>query len=338
MTYRPLGRTGVQVSPLTLGAMNFGARANADHADGIRIIHRALDAGINLVDTADVYSQGESEEIVGKALLGRRDEVVLATKFHNQIGENPNHRGSSRRWIVREVENSLRRLRTDHIDLYQVHRPDPDTDLDDTLGALSDLVRQGKIRYYGTSTFSGAQLVQTQWTADRRGREKPSSEQPPYSILARAVEREVLPVAQEYGLAVLPWSPLAGGWLSGGFGRDGHRSSRGERFPARYDAAHPANAAKFEAVRQLEALAEDAGLSLIHLALAFVLRHPAVTSAIIGPRTLEHLESQLDATKVQLSADVLDRIDEIVPPGVTLNAADTGYQPPALRDPAQRRR
>ncbi|XNL29686.1 aldo/keto reductase [Longispora sp. K20-0274] len=335
--YRVLGRTGVRLSPLTLGAMNFGRIGNADHADGIRIIHRALDEGINVIDTADVYSQGESEEVVGKALLdGRRDEVFLATKFHGQMGDNPHHRGNSRRWIIREVENSLRRLQTDHIDLYQVHRPDPTVDFDETLGALSDLVHQGKIRYIGTSTFSAAQIVEGQWTAERRGRERVVAEQPPYSILARGIERDVLPTAQRYGLGILPWSPLAGGWLSGSYLAGGSR--RVERFPARYDAALPANAPKIEAVTKLAALADEAGLSLIHLAIGFVLAHPAVTSAIIGPRTLEHLESQLGAAKVVLSADVLDRIDEIVPPGVNLNPADAGYEPPSITDAALRRR
>jgi aryl-alcohol dehydrogenase-like predicted oxidoreductase len=341
MQLRPFGRTGVQVSPLTLGAMNFGGWGNPDHAASIQIIHRALDAGINVIDTADVYSQGESEEIVGKALgNGRRDDVFLATKFHGQIGEHPNHRGNSRRWIVREVEASLRRLRTDWIDLYQVHRPEPGTDFDETLGALSDLVHAGKVRYLGTSTFEPAQIVEGQWIAQRRNRERVVSEQPPYSILARGIEREMLPVAQRYGLAVLPWSPLAGGWLTGRYhrGLTGPISKRADRLPARYDPTLPGNDSKLDAVEKLLVLAEQAGLSLVHLALAFVLEHPAVTSAIIGPRTLEHLESQLGADKVTLSSDVLDRIDEIVPPGSTLNPADAGYQPPSLTDPAERRR
>ncbi|WP_239347539.1 aldo/keto reductase [Frankia sp. CIT1] len=341
MILRAFGRTGVKVSPLTLGAMMFGAWGNPDHDDSIRIIHRALDAGINIIDTADIYSQGESEEIVGKALAGGlRDEVVLATKFHAPMGDNPNHRGNSRRWIIREVENSLLRLRTDWIDLYQVHRPEPGTDFDDTLGALSDLVHQGKIRYIGTSTFEPSAIVEGQWIAERRGRERVVSEQPPYSLLARGVEREVLPVAQRYGLAVIPWSPLAGGWLSGRYrkGAELPVSGRGQRTPGRFDLTLPANATKLEAVERLALLAEDAGLSLIHLAIAFVLTHPAVTSAIIGPRTLEQLESQLDAVKVTLSPDVLNRIDEIVPPGITINMADAGYEPPSLTEPAARRR
>ncbi|WP_373315502.1 aldo/keto reductase [Actinoplanes campanulatus] len=340
MPLRPFGRTGVKVSALALGTMMFGERGNPDHHDSIRIIHRALDAGINLVDTADVYSQGESEEIVGKALKNRRDDVFLATKFHGQIGTDPNHFGNSRRWIIREVEHSLRRLRTDHIDLYQVHRPEEDTDFDETLGALSDLVHQGKIRYIGTSTFEPSAIVEGQWIASRRGRERVVSEQPPYSILARGIEREVLPIAQKYGLAVIPWSPLAGGWLSGKFraGAPQPATSRGGRQPGRFEIGAPENAGKLAAVEALALLAEQSGLSLIDLALGFVLEHPAVTAPIIGPRTLEQLEDQLGAAQVRLSRDVLDEIDKIVPPGVTLSDRDQGYQPPSVTDPARRRR
>ncbi|MEU5326952.1 aldo/keto reductase [Streptomyces parvus] len=339
--YRNLGRTGVQVSPLALGTMMFGARGNTDHDDSVRIIHHALDSGINFVDTADVYSRGESETIVGKALAGgRRDNVVLATKFHGRLGDDPNEAGNSRRWIIREVENSLRRLGTDWIDLYQVHRPEPDTDFDETLGALTDLVRQGKIRYIGTSTFEPSAIVEGQWTAERRGRERVVAEQPPYSLLARGIEREVLPVAQRYGLGVLSWSPLAGGWLTGRYrkGAEQPASSRAEHQAARFDIAAPENAAKLAAADALAVLAEEAGLTLVQLGLAFVLEHPAVTSAIIGPRTFEQLESQLGADKVRLSRDVLDRIDEIVPPGVTLSARDAGYTPAVLTDASLRRR
>lgn len=339
--HRPLGRTGLKVNPLTLGTMMFGAIGNTDHEDSIRIIHRALDAGINLVDTADVYSHGESEEIVGKALKGRRDDVVLATKVHGRLGEDVNQFGNSRRWIIREVEDSLRRLDTDWIDLYQVHRPEPDTDIDETLGALTDLVRQGKIRYFGTSTFLPSQIVEAQYVARERHRERPVSEQPPYSLLVRHTEREVLPVAQQHGLGVLPWSPLAGGWLSGRYTRDEvalPTSSRADRQPARHDPTLPENARKLEAVLALTDLAEESGLSLVHLALAFVLAHPAVTSAIIGPRTIDHLEAALGADKIELTPEILDKIDEIVPPGTTLNEADRGWQPPALTDPRERRR
>jgi len=340
MEYRTLGRTGVKVSPLCLGAMMFGAWGERDHDESIRVIHRALDAGINFVDTADVYARGESEEIVGKALAGgRRDNVVLATKVHGTMGDDPNEFGNSRQWIVREVENSLRRLRTDWIDLYQIHRPEDDTDIDETLGALSDLVHAGKVRYVGSSTFPASQIVEAQWTAERRGRERFVCEQPPYSLLVRGVEADVLPTCRRHGMGVIPWSPLAGGWLSGKWRKDADdlTSRRAELLPKRYDLSLPANQRKLEAADALARVADEAGISLIELALAFVIRHPAVTAAIIGPRTMEHLESQLTAADVELSDEVLDRIDEIVPPGVNVNPADAGYDNPALQPEALRR-
>jgi aryl-alcohol dehydrogenase-like predicted oxidoreductase len=340
MEHRTLGRTGIQVSPLCLGAMMFGAWGNPDHDESIRIIHRALDAGINFIDTADVYSLGESEEIVGKALAGgRRDNVVLATKVHGTMGDDPNEYGNSRRWIVREVDNSLRRLGTDWIDLYQIHRPEPGTDIDETLGALSDLIHAGKVRAIGSSTFPASEIVEAQWVAERRGRERFMCEQPPYSLLVRGVEADVLPVCRRYGMGVMPWSPLAGGWLSGRWrkGQDAPDSTRAQRLPGRYDLSIPANQRKLDAADQLAALADDAGMTLIDMALAFVIRHPAVTAAIVGPRTMEQLESQLTATDVQLSDAVLDRIDEIVPPGTNLNSTDAGWQNPALQPAARRR-
>ncbi len=339
MEYRTLGRTGVQVSPLCLGAMMFGQWGNPDHDDSISIIHHALDAGINFVDTADVYSQGESEEILGKALAGRRDDVVLATKAHMPMGDDPNRRGNSRRWIVREVEESLRRLQTDHIDLYQIHRPDPKTHVDETLGALTDLVRAGKIRYFGSSTFPAHEIVEAQWVAEQRGRERFVTEQPPYSILVRGIERDVLPVAQKYDMGVLPWSPLAGGWLTGRYRKDTATptSSRAQRIPGRYDLSLPENQRKLEAAEALAVLAEKAGLSMVHMAIAFTLRHPAITSPIIGPRTMDQLTSQLGAVDVTLDDDTLDRIDEIVPPGTTFAPADAGYQPPSITDASRRR-
>jgi aryl-alcohol dehydrogenase-like predicted oxidoreductase len=339
MELRALGTTGVKVSPLCLGAMMFGSWGNPDHDESIRIIHAALDAGINFIDTADVYSRGESEEIVAKALKGRRDRVVLATKVHGTMGDDPNEFGNSRRWIMTEVENSLRRLGTDWIDLYQIHRPEEDTDIDQTLGALTDLVRQGKLRYIGSSTFPAEQIVEAQWVAERRGRERFVCEQPPYSLLVRAVEANVLPTCQRYGMGVIPWSPLAGGWLTGRWrkGREAPESTRATRLPHRYDLTLPANQRKLEAVERLALLAERVGIPLIHLAIAFVIRHPAVTAAIIGPRTMEQLESQLGAVDVQLSDEVLDQIDEIVPPGVTLSPADQGWNNPALA-PERRRR
>ena len=343
MRMRTLGRTGVKVSPLCLGTMMFGASGNRDHDDSIRIIHRALDAGINFLDTADVYSAGESETIVGKALAGgRRDRVVLATKVHGEMGEDPNERGNSRRWIVRECENSLRRLGTDWIDLYQIHRPDPDTDVEETLSALTDLVRAGKVRYVGCSTFPAHQIVEAQWAAERRGLERFVTEQPPYSLLVRGIEADVLPVCERYAMGVIPWSPLAGGWLSGRFRKSGVEespsSTRAARVPRRYDLSLPENQRKLEAADALARLAEESDLTLIDLALAFVIEHPAVTAAIIGPRTMEQLESQLHAPEVRLSQDVLDRIDEIVPPGTTINPVDAGFTPPALASAHARRR
>lgn len=338
----------MQVSPLCLGAMMFGAWGEPDHDISISIIHHALDAGINVIDTADVYSRGESEVIVGKALAGgKRDDVILATKFHGpmdvpmgQPGGDPNQRGNSRRWIVTEVENSLRRLQTDWIDLYQVHRPEPGTDVEETLSALTDLQRAGKIRAFGSSTFPAHEVVEAQWVAEKRVLGRFVTEQPPYSILARGIEADLLPVAERYGMGVLPWSPLAGGWLSGAYrkGQDAPTSRRAARMPARYNLDDPANQRKLDAADALAELADKAGLSVVHLALAFTLAHPAVTAPIIGPRTMAHLDSQLGAADVTLGSDILDEIDRIVPPGVTLASVDAGYVAPAVADPLLRRR
>ena len=347
MDYRPLGRSGLSVSQLCLGAMMFGASGNPDHDESIKIIHRALDAGINFVDTADGYSAGESELIVGKALAGRRrDSVVLADKFGLPVGADPdpNHRGAGRRWITAAVEGSLRRLQTDWIDLYQVGVPDPNTDIDETLGALSDLVHAGKIRSIGTSKLPASQIIEAQWTAERRGHERFRTEQPPYSLLTRAIEYDVLPTCLRHGMGVLSYSPLAGGWLSGRY-RKGQAvtgpgsAARAQRFPGAYDATDPANAAKLDAADALGALANEAGLTLIQMAIAFVIRHPAVTSAIIGPRTMEHLDAYLAADEIHLSNDLLDRIDQIVPPGVTINVADNMWNvgTPALSAVYRRR-
>src|SRR4051795_13270886 len=338
MEYRPLGRTGVHVSKLCLGTMMFGAWGNSDHDDSIRIIHRALDAAVNFVDTADVYSAGESEEIVGKALKGRRDDVVLATKFFMPMGEDPNRRGGSRRWIVRAVEDSLRRLGTDHIDLYQVHRPDPAVDVEETLGALTDLVQQGKVRSIGSSSYSGSQIVEAQWTARERRLERFRTEQPPYSLLTRGIELDVLPTAQRHGMGILTYSPLSGGWLSGSWGADSSPTSPArQRLVARFDMSLPENQRKLDAVEELARVADDAGVTMIELALAFVVNHPGVTSAIIGPRTMGQLDSQLPAADVALDAAVLDRIDEIVRPGVNLNPADTSYGEQVLAPELRRR-
>src|SRR3954466_851361 len=340
MEHRPLGRTGVSVSKFCLGAMMFGAWGNPDHAECVRIIHAALDAGLNFIDTADVYGQGESEEIVAKALAGgRRHNVVLATKFHNAMGEDANQRGNSRRWIMRAVEDSLRRLGTDWIDLYQVHRPDPGTDIAETLGALTDLVRQGKVRYIGGSTFPASAIVEAQWAARDRGLQRVVTEQPPYSMLVRAIESDVLPTCSRHGMGVMSYSPLTGGWLSGRWRMDTGQqsSSRAGRLPERFDLSQPANARKLDAVEELAQLAEQAGVTLIQLAIGFVVRHPAITSAIIGPRTMEQFEGQIAAADVRLDDAVLDRIDEIVPPGTTVNPVDSSFDNPAL-NPAARRR
>ncbi|MFI6498042.1 aldo/keto reductase [Nonomuraea typhae] len=326
--------------------MMFGAWGQTDGRAAIPILHAALDAGINVVDTADVYSWGGSEEIIGKALAGRRDDVVLATKFHYPMDpglgpgdEAPNRSGNSRRWIMRAIDNSLRRLGTDYIDLYQVHRPDPSTDVEETLSALSDLVRAGKVRAIGTSTFPAEQIVEAQWAAERRGLVRPRSEQPPYSILNRAAEAAVLPTCQKYELGVMTWSPLSEGWLAGKYqGRIDMSGGRQRAHRDSFDLALPGNTAKREAVGRLTKLAAEAGCSLVHLALAFAAAHPAVTSVIIGPRTMEQLDDLLAAAAVRLGDDVLDRVDEIVPPGTTLNNTDMHHTPPALADPRARRR
>ncbi|MBT2501714.1 aldo/keto reductase [Curtobacterium sp. ISL-83] len=338
MQQRILGTTGVSVSPLALGAMMFGAWGNQDHADSVKIIHRALDSGINFIDTADIYAAGESEEIVGEAIHDRREDIVLATKFSMPMGDDPNHRGTSRRWIMQEVENSLRRLRTDHIDLYQMHRPHADTHIEETLSALTDLVRQGKVRYIGASTLSGSEIVESQWVSERRNLERFVAEQPSYSILAREIEVDVLPTTQRYGMGTLTYSPLAAGWLSGSWNKDSSPTSPArKRMEGRFDMSLPENQRKLEVVEQLGALADEAGLSMIELSIGFVLRHPGVTSAIIGPRTMEQLESQLPAADVVLSDDVLNRIDEITTPGMTINPQDTNYGDVELA-PAKRRR
>jgi aryl-alcohol dehydrogenase-like predicted oxidoreductase len=341
MRTRNLGTTGIKVTPYCLGAMMFGGWGNPDHEDSIAIIHKALDGGINFVDTADVYSQGESEEIVGKALKGRRDGVVLATKVHAQMGSDPNNQGNSRRWITVEVENSLRRLQTDWIDLYQIHRPDPKTDIEETLSALSDLVHQGKIRAFGCSTFPAEQIVEAHWAAERRGLERFRTEQPPYSIFARGIEANVLPVCERYGMGVLVWSPLGGGWLTGKYRKDqpvDMSAGRAQRLPQRFDPSLPGNQRKLELVEELVAIADEAGTSLTHLAIAFTIAHPGVTSAIIGPRTMAQLDDLLAGASVDLDDDTLDRIDAVVAPGTTLNRADAGWDPPQLSRAWQRRR
>jgi aryl-alcohol dehydrogenase-like predicted oxidoreductase len=339
MQYRTVGRTGVQVSSLALGAMNFGAIGRTTQDEATAIVDAALEGGVNLVDTADMYGNGESEVMVGKAIAGRRDDLVLATKATMPIGEERNHRGSSRRWLVTELDNSLRRLDVDHVDLYQMHRWDPRTSDEETLSALTDLQRAGKIRYFGSSTFPAYRIVQAQWAAREHHLSRYVTEQPSYSILQRGIETHVLPVTEEYGLGVLAWSPLASGWLSGAI-REGREitTSRSQVLPQRFDLALPANQARLDAVERLVKVADGAGLTLIQLALGFVTAHRAVTSAIIGPRTLDHLHSQLAAADTVLTTDVLDEIDTIVAPGVDLAADEKFDTPPALLDPTLRRR
>jgi aryl-alcohol dehydrogenase-like predicted oxidoreductase len=334
MQYRPLGRTGIQVSPYCLGAMMFGKLANPDHDECVRMIHKALDFGINIIDTADRYSAGESEEIVGKALQGRRDRIVLATKVHGPMGDDPNMQGNSRRWITRAVEDSLRRLQTDYIDLYQIHRPSPDTDVEETLSVLTDLMREGKVRAIGASTFPASDIVEAQWIAERRGLARFRIEQPPYSILNRSIEREVLPACQRYGMGVLAWSPLAKGMLTGRY-RKG--APQPDTLRAKYFPKAMSDEGSLDAVEALIPLAESAGISLMHMALAFVVAHPALSAAIIGPRTMEQLEGLLDADVV-LDDDTLDKIDELVPPGTNLNRGEAGWAHPALTQSWRRRR
>jgi aryl-alcohol dehydrogenase-like predicted oxidoreductase len=325
--YRTLGRTGIKVSPYALGTLMFATSMGNDPADSARIIHKAIDAGINVVDTADAY--GDSEEVVGKALEGRRDDVVLATKFGRPIGQDPNRQGASRRWIVAAVEGSLRRLRTDHIDLYQLHRPDPDTDIEETLAALTDLIRSGKVRAIGASQTPAADIVEAQWVAERRGLARFHTEQPAYSILSRGIEREILPTVQRHGMGSLVWGPLAQGLLTGRNPGDLRRAGL---------ARHLSDARRLDVVEQLQPLAADAGLPMTHLAMAFTIAHPGVTCALLGARTEAHLDDLLAGLDVTLSDDVLDRIDEIVPPGSDVGALDQAYQPPALGEPHRRRR
>jgi len=339
MQYRTLGRTGVQVSSLALGAMNFGAIGRTTQDDATAVIDAALEAGINVIDTADFYSKGESEEMVGRAIAGRREDIVLATKAFLPMDDERNHRGSSRRWLVTELDHSLRRLGVDHVDLYQVHRWDPSASDEETLSALTDLQRAGKVRYLGSSTFPAYRVVQAQWAAREHHLSRYVTEQPSYSILQRGIETHVLPVTEEYGMGVLAWSPLASGWLSGAI-REGREisTSRATMMPQRFDLSVLANRARLDSVEQLVTIADEAGLTLIQLALGFVTAHPAVTSAIIGPRTPEHLASQLAAADTVLTADVLDAIDKVVPPGLDLAPDEKIDTPPSLLDPALRRR
>ena len=339
MQYRTLGRTGVQVSTLSLGAMNFGAIGHTTQQDATALVDAALTAGVNLIDTADFYSQGQSEAMVGRAIAGRREDVVLATKAFLPMGTERNHRGASRRWLMTALDASLSRLGVDHVDLYQVHRWDPSTTDEETLSALTDLQRSGKIRYFGSSTFPAYRIVQGQWAARELRLGRYVTEQLNYSILNRGAETDVLPVTEQYGLGVLVWSPLASGWLSGAV-RAGQEitTHRSNMMPQRFDLEVPANRLKLEAVEQVAKVAADAGLTMIQLALGFVTAHPGVTSAILGPRTMEHLHSQLAAADTTLTADVLDALDAIVAPGVDSSPEEKIDARPSITDASLRRR
>jgi aryl-alcohol dehydrogenase (NADP+) len=341
MEYRTLGKTGVVVSRYCLGAMMFGKMGNPDHEDSARIIHRALDAGINFIDTADAYSRGESETIVAKALKGRRDDVVLATKFFNHMHpDNPNARGGSRLWITRAVEESLQRLDTDYIDLYQMHRPDDRVDLEETLSALTDLVRQGKVRMIGHSAYPAERIVEAQWVSEKMGLARFRCEQAPYSIVRRAIERDVLPTCARYGMGVITYSPLAGSWLSGKYRTLGDvpETSRLHLMATRFGLSldSPVNRRRIEAAVQLDDLARKHGLPLAHMAVEWAMEHPDITSVIIGPRTMEQLDDLLTCADLRLDHDVLDEIDAIVGPGVDVIPNDPTTAPAALQ--VQRRR
>ncbi|RYZ10085.1 MAG: aldo/keto reductase [Myxococcales bacterium] len=335
MIHRLLGRTGIRVSPLTLGAMMFGGRAGPEESQ--RIIDRAIEAGINFIDTANVYSLGRSEEVVGDALRrnGHRHHVVLATKVHGNMhpddGLDPNQAGNSRRQIIEQAEASLRRLKTDYIDLYQIHRPDPGTAIDETLRALDDLVRSGKVRYIGSSTYAAWQVVESLWASKELGLNRFVTEQPPYNLLDRRIERELIPAATTYGLGLIPWSPLAGGFLSGKYRRQGQQPEG--RFSDRTHiraASLLDNPRAFDAVEALDGVAKEKNVPLSQLALAWTVRQPGITSPIIGPRTLEQLEDNLLALNVTFTEAELKRIDSISPPGShTVSFYDAAFGPNA---------
>lgn len=323
MEYRPLGRTGVKVSPLCLGCMNFGGKTSPE--DSYAIIDHAIDAGINFLDTANVYSRGRSEEVTGEALKrnGKRDEVILATKVHGVMDDDdPNKRGNSRRHIIEQVDASLKRLQTDYIDLYQIHRPQPDIPIDETLQALDDLIRSGKVRYIGTSTFAAWQLMEAIMMAKKLGLNRFICEQPPYNLLDRRIERELLPMAQTYGIATIPWSPLAGGLLAGKYQRN-TAPPEGSRYEKVKDNAHQQRRytdQAFDVIEGLETLVKAKGCSLSQFALAWCMQQPGVTSPIIGPRTMEQLEDNLQAFEVKVSEEDQQKVDGLIPPGRMVSA------------------
>ena len=352
MEYRTLGGSGIKVSHFCLGAMMFGPMGNTDHDECIRMTHAALDAGVNFIDTSDAYSSGESERVLAKALKGRRDEVVLATKCFFPIegvgqsarkGKDVNIGGGSRRWIVRAVENSLQRLETDYIDVYQLHRRDWETDLEESLAAMTDLQRAGKIRVIGTSATPAEWIVEAQHLAERRNLARVRSEQCIYSILSRGSEIGVFPTCQRHGVGTMIYAPLAGGWLTGKYKRDeplpeGSRAAGRLGRMGTWNAERQEVQKKYDLVEALSELAKVAGHSLTHMALAFAAEHPGVSSAIIGPKTLAQLEDNLAAAELRLSAEMLDRIDEIVPPGTRIDSKESMIPIPWIDDPKYRRR
>jgi aryl-alcohol dehydrogenase (NADP+) len=352
MEYRTLGGTGMKVSHFCLGAMMFGANGNTDHDECIRMTHAALDAGVNFIDTSDTYSEGESERVLAKALKGRRENVVLATKcffppgrtgFTSSAGRNINEGGGSRRWIMRAVEHSLQRLETDYIDVYQFHRPDWDTDLEESLAAMTDLQRAGKIRAIGSSATPAEWIVEAQRVAEQRHLARIRSEQCIYSIFSRRVEESVLPTCQRNGVGVMVYAPLAGGWLTGKYRRNeplpaGSRATGRMGRMGTWNAERPEVQRKYELVEELNALAQEAGHSLTHLAMAFAAEHPAVSSVIMGPKTLAQLEDVLAGADIRLSQDVLNRIDTIVPPGIRLDPKESFIPNPWIDDPQRRQR
>lgn len=344
MRYRKLGTTGIEVSTQCLGTMMYGAMGNTDHDDCISQIHHAMDSGINFIDTADAYSQGESEIILGKALAGRRDDAIVATKVFNPIGQGLNRRGTSRRWVIQACEDSLRRLNTDYIDLYQVHRLDWDVDIEEIMDAMSWLVQQGKVRYIGSSTYPAEWIVEAQWAARRRNTQRFICEQPQYSIFARGIETDVLPTAARHNMGVIPWSPLAGGWLTGKyrreiglpkdsrFGSGGNfaRMSKLEEQPEVLDA-------RYDLVERLDEVAQNAGITLTQLAYGFVDAHPAITATIIGPRTRAQLDDAIAASDVTLDAATLDAIDAICPVGYMAPGMSHSAPNPAFKRGNRRR-
>lgn len=325
MKYRTLGRAGVKVSPLCLGTMMFGGPTN--ERDSIRIIHRAMDVGINFIDTANVYNAGESERVIGKAVRSNRDKWVIATKVHGNMGEDVNQGGSHRFHIMSTVEASLKRLGTDHIDVYYLHRWDATTRIAESLRTLDDCVRQGKVRYIACSNFEAWRICEALWTSEKQGLEEFVCVQPLYNIVNRDIEVELLPFCEKYGVGVVPYSPLARGVLSGKYvvGEEpplGSRAARKDRRILQTELREES----YEVAQQLKPLAEAHGKTLTQFSLAWVLANPTITSVIIGPRTMEQLEDNLGCLDCTLTETDETAINALVPPG---EHTGKGYNDPA---------